>query len=297
MVNGQSEGLRFLLDTLEEYEIRATFFVEALQVAYFGDEPMQEIAREIMAAGHDVQLHLHPVWVFFDGPDWRRRLATCKPRDEMHRRETAELVQWMQAGICAFERWGVPAPKALRTGNMMVDRNVYGAMCGVGLQVSSSIAVSRFRPTDTALQLNHGVHWIDGIVELPVFSYNGVSCGPWARRKSWTVMGTSARETRFLLMRAHTEGIEAVVLLTHCHEFVSGSMRGALSRSRVNQERFRDLCAFLRSTRDCFETACVGDVTQFAGVTSPIRTDAISVPNLIAARTLVQNGLRDSRLI
>ena len=40
-VAGQEHGLGFMLDCLAEFDIRATFFVETLQTAYFGDEPMR----------------------------------------------------------------------------------------------------------------------------------------------------------------------------------------------------------------------------------------------------------------
>src|SRR5947209_7251871 len=63
---GKEHGLGFLLDNFSEFGIRATFFVEALQTAYFGDEPMGGIARRIADAGHDVQLHLHPCWLYYE---------------------------------------------------------------------------------------------------------------------------------------------------------------------------------------------------------------------------------------
>src|SRR5215472_294459 len=52
-VGGKEQGLGFLLDSFAEFGVRATFFVEALQTAYFGDEPMGSIARRIAEAGHD----------------------------------------------------------------------------------------------------------------------------------------------------------------------------------------------------------------------------------------------------
>jgi len=36
----RKHGLGFLLETFSEFGVQATFFVEALQTAYFGDEPM-----------------------------------------------------------------------------------------------------------------------------------------------------------------------------------------------------------------------------------------------------------------
>ena len=127
-VAGKSEGLGFMLDTFAACGLRATFFVEALQCAYFGDAPMGEIAQRIAAAGHDLQLHLHPVWTYFDHPQWQQQLALVQPADNMHGRSVEQLASWMQRGIDTFARWGLPAPVALRTGNLMVDRNVYRAM-------------------------------------------------------------------------------------------------------------------------------------------------------------------------
>src|SRR5262249_58215776 len=65
-IGEKEQGLGFLLDSFSEFGVQATFFVEALQTAYFGDEPMGRIAGRIAAAGHDVQLHLHPCWLHYE---------------------------------------------------------------------------------------------------------------------------------------------------------------------------------------------------------------------------------------
>lgn len=68
VINGRSEALGFLLRTLEEYQLEATFFVETLHSRYFGDGPMGRYCEMIAAAGHDIQLHIHPLWrAFTDG--------------------------------------------------------------------------------------------------------------------------------------------------------------------------------------------------------------------------------------
>jgi len=68
-VGGRSEGLGFLLRTLSRYGQTATFFVEAAQTQYFGAEPMGRYVEELLRAGQDVQLHVHPAWFNFrDGP-------------------------------------------------------------------------------------------------------------------------------------------------------------------------------------------------------------------------------------
>ncbi len=169
-VGGRSEGLGFLLETFAAHGLRATFFVEALQTAYFGDEPMREIVGRIGAAGHDLQLHLHPVWTYFDHPQWQQQLALVQPNDDLQGRSVEQLVAWMQRGIDTFWRWGVPPPVALRTGNLRVDSNVYRAMSQVGLTVASNVARAVFEPAEPQLRLNSGVHLVEGVVELPVLT-------------------------------------------------------------------------------------------------------------------------------
>jgi len=61
---GEDCGLPFILRTLARFAVPATFFVETLNTAYFGDAPMRRIAETIVAAGQDAQLHLHPCCIF-----------------------------------------------------------------------------------------------------------------------------------------------------------------------------------------------------------------------------------------
>ena len=49
-VGDQQHGLPFLLRTLGRYGLPATFFVETLNTAYFGDEPMRRPPLRARAA-------------------------------------------------------------------------------------------------------------------------------------------------------------------------------------------------------------------------------------------------------
>lgn len=297
VVRGRAEGLGFLLDTFAAHGIQATFFVETLQTAYFGDGPMGEIARRIGAAGHDLQLHLHPVWTYFDSPQWQQRLTSVQPNDDLHGRSVEQLAVWMQRGIDAFRRWGLAAPLALRTGNLMVDRNVYLAMAQVGLKVASNVARAVFEPAEPALRFNTGIHDVEGVLELPVLTYADLRIGARTHRKVLTITGSSVGEMRCLLERGHAAGTASVVLLTHCHEFVKGDLRGALAVDRVNQHRLVDICRYLRDHRDRFE---VTTMDRMAGLSRSAHSQSdplLAVPAQLAALRLVQNKLNDLNLI
>ena len=292
-VGGRSEGLGFMLETFKTHGLEATFFVEALQATYFGDEPMAALARRIAAAGHDVQLHLHPVWTYFEHPQWRQQLATVRPTDNMHERPLAQLVQWLQRGREALVRWGLPAPIALRTGNLMVDRNVYRAMASVGMTVASNVARAVFEPGDAALRLNAGIHWVDGVLELPVLTYADLAVGARQRRKALTITGTSLAEATCLLDRAHRAGLQAVVLLTHCHEFVKGDMRGNLAANRVNQRRLAGICRYLQRSQDRFEVTTMARMADWPQQDPASEDPLIGVPAPLAVGRMLQNKLNE----
>ena len=297
LVAGRSEGLGHMLDTFARHGLRATFFIEALQTAYFGDAPMGQIAKRIVAAGHDAQLHLHPVWTYFDHPQWQQRLAQVQPNDDLHGRTVEQLAAWMQRGLEVFGRWGLPAPVALRTGNLMVDRNVYRAMNQVGLKVASNIARAVFEPAEAPLRFNAGIRHIEGVVELPVLTYADLQLGQRTHRKVLTITGSSFAEARCLLDRAHRVAEPSVVLLTHCHEFVTGDMRGALAPDRVNQRRLDAVCRYLHDHADRFE---VTTMDRMVGVPAQANAQAdplLSVPAPLAVLRLVQNKLNELNFV
>ena len=81
-IDGRSEALGFLIETLCRHDLAATFFVETVHTRYFGDLAMGVYAEQLVRAGQDVQLHLHPNWLSFEGgnpvrPSAHRQL----PRD------------------------------------------------------------------------------------------------------------------------------------------------------------------------------------------------------------------------
>ncbi|HEX8443987.1 MAG TPA: hypothetical protein VF631_10120 [Allosphingosinicella sp.] len=256
-VGGREQGLGFLLDTFARHGTSATFFVEALQTAWFGDEPMGAIVERILGAGQDVQLHLHPCWTAFRDPDWRSLLAGGHPDDNCDGRATAELVVLIEEGRAALQRMGASKPIALRTGNLRSDRNIYRAMAACGLPLASNVGLGLNRPHDPALRLRGGRHWIEGVMEVPVLSYGQLAIGSQPADRLFTITATSTAETEGLLWAAREAGAQTIVLLTHPFEFIKGDrLDPARQRvNRINQRRLERLCAFLADHDGEFESA------------------------------------------
>ena len=87
------------------------------------------------------------------------------------------------------------------------------------------------------------------------------------------------------------------MLLTHCHEFVKGDMRGALAPDRVNQRRLDAVCRYLHDHADRFE---VTTMDRMVGVPAQANAQAdplLSVPAPLAVLRLVQNKLNELNFV
>ena len=270
-VKERSEGLGFMLETFRQYGVQATFFVETLQRHYFKHDPMRAIAHEIRAGGHEVELHLHPCWDVFQHEDWRSRIPTLQRPDYFFGRPLADSIALLEQGIQTFSDWGLPRPKAFRSGNLQYDDNLYKALAHVGIPYSSNIGVAIFDSGDPDYTLYSGQHIRHGVVECPVLSFIDWSLGARKHMKSLTIAGTSFSEMRTLLTKANAAGVETVVILTHPFEYVqSHDYTFTHTRAQhVTQQRLRRLCQFLQQNDDIFEACGLVHALDAHSATSP----------------------------
>lgn len=292
---GLSNGLPFLLETFREYATPATFFVEALNTAYFGDRPMAQVVERILRAGQDVQLHIHPCWLTFRSPDWQDSIAGTPPDDRCDGRRLDEMCDMILEGRRALERFGAPAPVAMRTGNLHADRTTYAAMESVGFRLASNIGLAVFRPDDPGLQLHGGRHWIGDVLEVPVLTYNQLRFGARNWPRLFSITATSWRETQNLLWQARHQSVPTVVVLTHPFEFVKGDRLDPATAqiNRVNKARLRRLCAFIAEHPADFTAVSFAqagpDWLQAGMVPAP----ELGVPISAAVSRMVQNKAND----
>jgi peptidoglycan/xylan/chitin deacetylase (PgdA/CDA1 family) len=253
-VGGRSEGLGFLLDCFQKCRIPATFFVEALQRQYFENDPMRPIVHRIVDHGHEVQLHVHPCWSVFKHPDWWQRVQQRPRQDDFYGRSEDESVALIQQGIETFRDWGLPAPKAFRSGSLQHDDTLYRALARTGIPYSSNIGLAIFDSGQPQYQLYAGCHDRHGVLECPVLTFSDWSLAGRRHLKSLTIAGTSFAETRTLLEQAQRVGIPMVVILTHPFEYIQSRDAGLqhARRHSVNQQRLTKLCQFLNDNRDRF---------------------------------------------
>lgn len=295
-VGAREHGLGFLLGTLKKHEIKATFFVEAINTCYFGPEEMGQIARRIAEDGQDVQLHVHPVWAVFQAGELRD--STRFPRnDSLLERDESQITDIFEIGLSAFNSWGLPRPVAIRTGSLLVNENMYKVFESFDLNVSSSVGTGIYMPEQDNLQLDSGKVTINGVAEIPVTTFRDLPRLNEAHRKSVQITSCSWPEIRAVLLKANALGIPRVTILTHPFEFFKRKdfRHSKITRNRVNQQRFANLCRFLSENASRFSATTFAEGAERWRAEPDVVDPVIeSTADIHAGIRKVHNGINDA---
>lgn len=289
-VNGKDAGLGHILDTLDNYGLRATFFVEVLQTAWFGDSEMADIAQRIAARGHELQLHLHPVWLQFENPNWKRlnkpgKLSSLE-HDSLIVLPESRALEIIEQGKAVFARWGLPAPTAVRTGNLFVERWLYQIFARSGLMISSSIGSSLYSPRDSDMNLFAAPRIFDSVLELPVTSYLGAGPSLRQQKRLATVVGMGVWEQRALLNAARRNGVPCIVVLSHVSEFCSVDDEGHAHPNRLSARKFDRLCRTV-STASGLNGVTINELANKVQDRTTQEDIELAVPRLTSAARLL----------
>jgi peptidoglycan/xylan/chitin deacetylase (PgdA/CDA1 family) len=290
-VDGKEESLGFLLETFDRYNIKATFFVECANYYYFGNEPMQTVVKRLKAAQQDIQLHVHPVWLHFNKDP---SVGIFPRHDDCSGRDFDDLLRVFRVCIEVFERWTGHKPLAIRTGSLRTDENVYRVMQALDIPMSSCIGLGVFQPKEAELCHDSGRHRINGVMEIPIFSYLDGKLADRAHKKSLQITSCSWPEMKHLLWKARKSGIENIVILTHPFEFIKKSdfQYTKLTRNRVNQQRLQNLCAFIQQHSQDFVSADFSSQHD-AWVKSELDQKSVEISSVYAVGRKLHNKLND----
>ncbi|MDT7934979.1 MAG: polysaccharide deacetylase family protein [Sphingomonadaceae bacterium] len=287
-VGGRSQALGFILATLKTYRLTATFFVETLHVRAFGERPMRRHVEAIGLDGHDVELHLHPVWRSWADGEVLPDVPSTDSCAEVPRGELADL---FAEGAEQIERWTGNRPKAVRAGNFSASRAVIDASADAGLRYTTHICTAVAPPLEPELRLPGGVHRIGDAIELPVTCFRSPGPGG-AKLKPLQINAVSAAEMGAALAALHASGAPVAVIVMHPFDFLKRDDKRFTNMrpDRLVQRRLVALCRYLQENRARFE------VTGFAAAAAsapPASAPAIRGAWPRAAARMVANYAND----
>lgn len=243
-------GVGHQLARLREHGLKAVFFVDPMPALIFGLDVIKRIVAPILAAGQDVQLHLHANW------------TGAKRGDGGARHGRFELVEYPPAaqrdligGAADLLRAaGAPAPVAFRAGSFGADDDTLRALADLGIAYDSShngAAVewpSRIGlPPDRIAPCRHA-----GVIEVPVTVIEDRP-GAW---RPFQLCAMSIGEMAATLDHAAANGHGAVTIVSHSFEL---AVRDGTRPNALHVRRFDALCRLLADRAAVLPTATFGE--------------------------------------
>lgn len=164
MVYGQIEnsywGVPKIMELCDHYACKATFFVSVFEYKKYGEDGLSQLCADIKQKGHDVQLHIHPIW------DYGKRY--------MHEYSLQDQIQIVDAGKKLLKKWVAEAPIAHRAGVYGADEDTLKALKENGIPIDSSNFYGN-RNCHLSITRNKIVEK-HGVIEMPVTVFQRNTC-------------------------------------------------------------------------------------------------------------------------
>lgn len=236
------------LEILARHGLTGVFFVEPLFSARFGSEHLRTMTDLILAAGQDVQLHLHAEWTdeirppLIDDVSRKRQHLTLYSEGEQ-----AALIGHARDLLQAAT--GRPVT-AFRAGSFAANRDTYRALARNGIRVDSSLNAMADHAGGSIADI--GAHTarreIEGVEVYPVTVFRD----GFGRARPAQVGASGFGELRLAIDAAAAAGCPHFVIVSHNFEMLKP---GRSEPDWVVVRRFEQLCAWLEAQRGRLQVA------------------------------------------
>jgi hypothetical protein len=254
-------GIGYQLERLAAHGLKACFFVDPMPALVYGIEPIRHMVEPILAAGQEVQLHVHPSWA-----------DTADPIFELTGLDFERQLELIRTARDLLVEAGAPTPVAFRSGSYAADAATIEALAALGIAYDSSHNGSH-HPWPSALPLDPRLTTpaaLGGLVEIPV-THIEPSAGSLRHLQ---ICAVSFDEMRSALLHAAGNRHPVVTIVGHSFELAA---RGGKRANPVLVRRFERLCGFLAERRDRLPTAHFTDLggLRLDAVASPMRSGPV----------------------
>jgi peptidoglycan/xylan/chitin deacetylase (PgdA/CDA1 family) len=243
----KSYGIPLIMDILEEFGFRATFFTEVFCGHLIGYDQVERVLRAIMDRGHDAQLHIHPIYHFY-----RDALAGGPRReiDLMFQLSESEQHELIGQGTALFRKLSGVCPRAYRAGCYGGSETTLRVLKAHGIEIDSSYNRAYLNRTcgfKTPF-LNSPVI-IEGVREFPVTVFRVPGSAGY---KPLEISAVSVAEMLGTVRHLQQGGCRDVVMVLHSFSLLKnqGLRYEGHRPDHIVIRRFRKLCAALASLQD-----------------------------------------------
>ena len=260
-------GIPLIARELDRYGFRATFFCETLATRVLGEADTRSVVDALLAAGQDVQLHLHPVYWYYrrfrEGGGVDREQYRSSASDLLCAHSPDQQLALLEEAGDLLRTCTGRAPVAFRAGNFAASRATLRVLAKLGFVIDSSYNPAAHEDPSLADDPPepNTVQNIEGVWEVPV-TVARTRIREGNGYKPLDPVALSAWEMQRVLEATHAAGMPHVTALFHCFTFVKPRDM-AYSRFRLNRivlARLRALLSFLHTNRSRFQVATFGEL-------------------------------------
>jgi hypothetical protein len=264
-------GLSYQLATLARHQLKCCFFVDPMPALVFGLAPIKRMIETILAAGQEVQLHLHPNWTTARIDD----AGASHARFQMHEYDLDAQIALLRGATELLVAAGAPAPIAFRAGNYAADDDTLRALATLGFAYDSShngaeapIASRITLPPRCIAPVE--IADAGGLIEVPV---TVIEESPGSLR-TFQLCALSAGEAYDALEHAAVSGHAAVTIVSHGFELANRTGNRA---NTIHVRRYEALCTLLGEMSDVLPTMHFADrpALVLGQVDQPLGPDAL----------------------
>jgi hypothetical protein len=241
-------GLSYQLERLAAHGLKACFFVDPMPALVFGLAPVKRMVDTILAAGQEVQLHLHPNWTGATAGDRGASHGRFQMYEYSAEEQAALLVGATELLIAA----GAPQPIAFRAGGYAANADTLRALAALGFSYDSSHNGAEPAESRTGLAADRIAPVSHHLIEVPVTVIEDAP-GLW---RTFQLCALSSAETAAALDHAVAEGHAVVTIVSHGFELAN---RLGTRANGVHVRRFDTLCRLLAARRDALPTMHFAD--------------------------------------
>jgi peptidoglycan/xylan/chitin deacetylase (PgdA/CDA1 family) len=233
IAGSRADSLGTILRLLNEEGAAATFFVDVCEVHKWGREFIRTTCDRIQAAGHDIQLHVHPHHATGDSRRWLLSEYSSNEQEKI-----------LDDSVVEFQVLTGKYPSAFRAGGFGADESTLRILAQRGIACDSSFLWRRPGCNLTPPYICAPSHYC-GLLEVPLNAAIvlgtrkrplRVSCLDFNWLPIWAI------ET--LLLAMHRAGHKSAVVLLHSSSMYVRIGRTRLWYRRANEKRLRRLIRF-----------------------------------------------------
>lgn len=256
-IKGKDYGISLIMDALEKNNLAATFFLEVMNKAYFGEEESKSVCQYILKRNHDVQLHVHPNYRYFTQ-------GMTKPcSDLLADYSLDEQIEIIAEGISLLKKYGVSHPIAFRAGCFGANDNTLKAIRKNGLLFDSSYCL-KFQGKTCFLNDFEAINDAtekDSVIEFPITHFIDFKALSYRRIKPLDISAVSFYEIRKVLENAQVHGPNNIVIIMHSFSFVKTNdvQYSKIKPNNIVIGRLNQLCSFLQANYYKIETLTFAD--------------------------------------